>query len=295
MRGRHRYIAGMVRARRAWTAGLVALAAGIITVALLPGPGQKAPGAQVAAAGRPTAPADGAPAAGGAAPGSAAAFRAWHLDPLPPAPPAPTTRPVVLGAGIPPAISRVPTTDKVVFVTIDDGAVKDPEFVRMMGDLRIPFTMFLTDGVIRGDYGYFAKLKQLGGRIENHTMTHADLPHVPDDRQRAEICDEQQKLSQVYGVRPELMRPPYGAYDDGTKRTAQQCGIKALVLWRETMQIQSLRYQRSDDRLHPGDIVLAHFRGPRELKGRTMTQMMASLLREIGRQGFAVARLEDYV
>ncbi len=71
--------------------------------------------------------------------------------------------------------------------------------------------------------------------------------------------------------------------------------MDAIVLWRESMQIKNMQYQRGDRKLHPGDIVLAHFRGPSELKGRTMTEMTATMLRRIQEQGFTVARLEDYV
>jgi hypothetical protein len=61
------------------------------------------------------------------------------------------------------------------------------------------------------------------------------------------------------------------------------------------MQITTLRYQEADKKLRPGDIILAHFRGPKELKGTTMTEMFGNLLKRIQIQGFTVARLEDYI
>ncbi|GAA3058041.1 hypothetical protein GCM10020000_45940 [Streptomyces olivoverticillatus] len=67
-----------------------------------------------------------------------------------------------------------------------------------------------------------------------------------------------------------------------------------MVLWEATMQINDMRYAEGD-KLHPGDIILAHFRGPSELKGTSMTEMTANMLRSIQAQGFTVARLEDYV
>ena len=71
--------------------------------------------------------------------------------------------------------------------------------------------------------------------------------------------------------------------------------MQAIVLWRESMQIKNMQYQLPGKKLRPGDIILAHFRGPAELKGTTMTQMFANLLKRIREQGFAVARLEDYI
>lgn len=227
----------------------------------------------------------------------AAAYRKWGLEPLaaPPAPPAvkPTERTAV-GGGVP-VISEIPTKEKIVFLTFDDGAEKDPEFVTMMRELKIPFTMFLTDSVIRADYGYFKKLQGLGDSIQNHTLTHPNLRTLSAAAQKQEICGQQEKLRNRYGTAPRLFRPPYGNWNENTRAAAASCGIEKIVLWRESMQIKNMQYQDAARKLHPGDIILAHFRGPSELKGTTMTHMTANLLRHIQEQGFTVARLDDYL
>ncbi|MFF4168493.1 polysaccharide deacetylase family protein [Streptomyces sp. NPDC001744] len=236
---------------------------------------------------------DGAP---GAPADTAAAYRKWGLDPLPAPPAPPAVKPVVRRPGQPvPVISEIPTREKVVFLTIDDGAEKDPRFVAMMKDLGVPFTMFLTDAAVRTDYGYFDPLVAQGHGVANHTLTHPNLRTLSPDAQRREICGQQQKLAKRYGTAPRLFRPPYGNWNEATRAAAGTCGVDAIVLWRESMQITNMQYQRGDRKLHPGDIVLAHFRGPAELKGRTMTEMTATLLRRVREQGFTVARLEDYV
>lgn len=254
------------------------------------------------AGGRATAPRT-APAASptpAAAPagGDAAAWAKWNLKPLPPAPAAPADKPVKLErTGAVPVFSEVRTTDKVVFVTIDDGAEKDPKFVEMLTDLKVPVSMFLTRDIVKENYGYFKPLQALGNHIHNHTVDHAQMSKVAPEKQKSEICDAQSALTQQYGSAPLLFRPPYG---DGANTAAlntsvQQCGPRAIVLWRESMQIHDMQYQAADKKLRPGDIVLAHFRGPKDLKGETMTQMFGELLARIQEQGFAVARLEDYI
>lgn len=242
---------------------------------------------------RRAAPPEPAPAPGAA---RTAAYRKWGLEPLaaPPVPPA--VKPVKRAPGGPvPVISDIPTREKVVFLTIDDGAEKDPEFVRMMDELGVPFTMFLTDSVISGNYGYFDPLVAQGHGVANHTLTHPNLRTLPQEAQRREICGQQERLKKRYGTAPRLFRPPFGNWNEATRAAAGTCGVDAIVLWRESMQIKNMQYQRGDRKLHPGDIVLAHFRGPGELKGRTMTEMTATMLRKIQEQGFTVARLEDYV
>ena len=64
-------------------------------------------------------------------------------------------------------------TNKVVFVTIDDGIEKDPKFIQMVKDFQIPLTISLADVLIRDDYAYFEKLCETGYiSIQNHTVHH---------------------------------------------------------------------------------------------------------------------------
>lgn len=239
------------------------------------------------------APTTGAPAGAGAA-----AWAKWNLTPLAPAPAPPADKPIKLErTGPVPVFSDVKTSDKVVFITIDDGAEKDPKFVEMLTDLKVPISMFLTRDIVKNDYAYFKPLQALGNHIQNHTVDHPVMSKIPPEKQKAEICDDQSALTQQYGTAPLLFRPPFGdgANTPTLNTSVQQCGPRAIVLWRESMQIHDMQYQAADKKLKPGDIILAHFRGPKELKGATMTQMFGDLLARIQEQGFSVARLEDYI
>ncbi|MBA4864849.1 polysaccharide deacetylase family protein [Streptomyces sp. PSKA54] len=279
-------------------AAVLLLAAGIMSM-LVPGcasnPSAKKPGTVTREASAPSAPVSPNPRKGPGESHRTAAFRAWGLEPLPAPPIPPQVKPGKMSLGSVPVIRDVPVKDRVVFLTFDDGAEKDPEFVRMMRDLRIPFTMFLTDAAIRNGYNYFKPLQDLGNAIQNHTLTHPDLLTLSQSAQANEICGQQRRLAEEYGTPPRFFRPPYGNWNEATRAAAQSCGIEAIVLWRETMQIKNLRYQRGDGKLHPGDIILAHFRGAKDLKGTTATEMTLTLLRRIQEQGFTVARLDDYL
>ncbi|MDQ8704324.1 polysaccharide deacetylase family protein [Streptomyces sp. LHD-70] len=227
---------------------------------------------------------------------STATARRWGLDrPLAP-PPKPPARRTYEGAGpgLPPVVDRVRTQDKVVFLTFDDGAERDPRFVRMVRELKLPVSMFLTDRVLGPGYAHFGALRSVGATVQNHTLDHPYLPGLSYAGQRWEICGQQDKLKERFGLAPRLFRPPYGEYNDDTLRAAADCGISAVVLWRVSMQINDLRYA-DDGKLRPGDIILAHFRGPAELGGASLTEMTARMLRKIQAQGYTVARLEDYL
>ncbi len=195
---------------------------------------------------------------------------------------------------LPPVFTTIPTKKKVVFLTIDDGAEKDPAFLRMMSDLRIPYTAFLSDYLVKEDYGYFTKMRDRGVSLNNHTLNHRYMPGLSYARQRREICGMQDVIEKRYGKRPELFRPPYGNYNRDTLRAAKSCGIKAVPLWNAEVFADRMDYREWDRDLHPGDILLTHFRGREDWKG-TMPDMVRRAMKTVTAKGYAVARLEDYL
>ncbi|MFB8179995.1 polysaccharide deacetylase family protein [Streptomyces sp. NPDC055966] len=224
-------------------------------------------------------------------------YRHWGLtEPLarPPRPDAHTLAlsPHSAGRSLPRVMDHVPTSDPVVFLTYDDGADKDPRFVDMVRELRLPVSMFLTDSVAGPRYDHFARLRALGAGIQNHTLDHRVLAGLPYASQRAEICGQQDRLQSRLGLRPRLFRPPYGSYDTTTLRAATDCGISAFVLWRAAMTPADLAYSRGEHRLRPGDIVLV---GPDETTGRTLRDRTIRVLRRAQQRGLTVGRLEDYL
>ena len=131
------------------------------------------------------------------------------------------------GTGLPPVFTTVPTEQKVVFLTIDDGAEKDPAFLRMMSELKIPYTAFLSDYLIKDDYGYFKKMQAQRGHPRTTTpSTTPTCPASPTSSSSDEICGMQDVMEKRYGKRPSLFRPPFGNYNQDTLRAAKSCGIK---------------------------------------------------------------------
>ncbi|MFB7501174.1 polysaccharide deacetylase family protein [Streptomyces sp. NPDC056161] len=223
------------------------------------------------------------------------AYRHWGLSaPLAPAP-TPAARPRTAGpagGSLPPVVDHVATSDKVVFLTYDDGAERDPRFVDMVRELRLPVSFFLTDSVVGPGYGHFARLRSVGAGIENHTLDHPAMRGLPYAGQRAEICGQQNKLKSRFGIRPRLFRPPYGSYDTTTLRAAADCGVAAVVLWRAAMNGDTLDYTRGERRLRPGDIIQV---GPDESTGPALRERTTRLLRRIQSEGLTVGRLGDYL
>ncbi len=186
-----------------------------------------------------------------------------------------------------PVFSRIPTSNKVIFLGIDDGIVRDPAVADLLQQANVPFTMFLVQGEADAGADYFRRLQQYGGVVEAHTINHPDLTKVSAGQLQTEICGTLDDLQLQFGRRPTLFRPPYGATNANVQAVAASCGFKAVVLWEGATNDGRLDLQ-AGTQLTPGDVVLMHFR----------TDLLADLQKVFAvckQQGFAIASLEDYL
>ncbi|MEW2418532.1 polysaccharide deacetylase family protein [Streptomyces sp. NPDC046866] len=162
------------------------------------------------------------------------------------------------GVGLPVVVSHVPTQEKVVFITVDDGWVHDPAAAQTLLDRRVPVSLFLLPGAASYDTGYFTRLVEEGrATVENHTVNHPDLTTLDAAGKDAEVCGAGERLAAAFGREPKLLRPPYGAVNDDVRLAAKACGVKALVTW--THDFTTWDRTPPTPQLKPGDIVLLHF------------------------------------
>ncbi|GAA3922211.1 polysaccharide deacetylase family protein [Actinoplanes auranticolor] len=231
------------------------------------------------------APSAGQPATAPAAPTGGTG---WTSADIPVFAPAPPPEPITLPeSGSVPYLSRIPTQQRVAFLTIDDGYLKSPEAPGLLAAAGVPVTLFLTTDAIRDDEPYFARLQEHGAVIEAHTITHSELRGKSYAFQRREICGSADRLGHRYHRRPVLFRPPFGTKDATTLRAVHDCGIKAAFMWKETVHKGKVRYQEGH-RVQPGDIILMHFRPD-------FVRDFLAALRAIRKAGLTPALLEDYI
>jgi peptidoglycan/xylan/chitin deacetylase (PgdA/CDA1 family) len=208
--------------------------------------------------------------------------------------------------GLPPVISSIPTKRKVVFLTIDDGWEQDPGFVAQVRDQRIPIAAFVMRDAVEargavdptaqggrflgaGKWGYVRDLRDAGATIENHTLTHPNLPTLGYEQQKAEICGSSKLIRKHMGTQPTLFRPPFGSLNGLTRKAAKACGIDALLLWTATVQPGGkIAYQVPDKKLRPGDVLLLHFRP-------NLSRDFRILVNKIKRRGFELGNLDAYL
>jgi peptidoglycan/xylan/chitin deacetylase (PgdA/CDA1 family) len=199
----------------------------------------------------------------------------------------PPTPVAIQGGSVAPIISRVPTTNPVVFFTIDDGMVRDPAVIDFLRVRHIPVTMFPVPAYVHQDPAYFDAIHALGASAQDHTLTHPDLRKLGGAALQKEVCGVLDDYAGRFGARPWLMRPPFGYLSQSVPVVARQCGIRAVITWRATMNDGRLDVQGGGP-LQPGDIILMHFRT--DLRGNLEVALNAARA-----AGLQPAALEQYL
>lgn len=205
----------------------------------------------------------------------------WQQFPIGPVTPYPVPS---VGA---PVVNRIETTDPVVFLTLDDGIVRDPRILPLLAQHGATATLFLNAGPMAQDPTYFFPFMWIGGTINSHTLNHPKLKGMSLEEQKYQICGDQDVIEYHYGSAGDLFRPPYGEYDNNTLRAAASCGIRAVVNWVDVLwegHISTI----GDKPIRPGDIFLGHFRVD-------LYDTLVYFFQRLDEQGLRVARLEDYL
>lgn len=180
---------------------------------------------------------------------------------------------------------KVDTTDKVVFLTADDGSDRPADAVIELERLQWPISSFILPSKV-GTYATW--FTSLGSRndIGTHSARHTALKGLSFDQQKKEICEGERRIKEKFGSTTGYFRPPYGSWDKRTLQAAAACGISHVVLW--TVSLNGKTITTWDGKIHPGNIVLVHY-------VRSMAQSIRQLEIRLKRQGLTVARLSDYL
>jgi peptidoglycan/xylan/chitin deacetylase (PgdA/CDA1 family) len=201
------------------------------------------------------------------------------------------------GDRLPAVVSRIETSDKVVFLTIDDGYEYDAAFVDIVRGQRVPILTFLTTSYVKGHAQYFWAMRHAGSQIEDHTVSHPNMATLPAAAQKREICRSADTITTQYGRRPQIFRPPFGSYNQVTRKAAADCGMRSIMLWSAEFYNGTTsprgvpnEFARADGGtgFKPGDIILMHYR-----KG--LAKDFTTLLGQIREQGFRPAAVQNYL
>ena len=161
------------------------------------------------------------------------------------------------------AIRRVDPDKPMIALTFDDGP--GPGTRRILRALesvdgRATFCM-VGDRV--NDYAQTARMvAEQGSEIATHTLSHPNLAKLSAGEVRAELEQSIAAIEQVTGVRPGVLRPPYGSTSEDVQQVCREMGV-VIANW--NVDTEDWRVRDADailnhvlDNARDGAIVLCH-------------------------------------
>ena len=143
------------------------------------------------------------------------------------------------------------------------GADDTDTLIEILGEYNVKATFFLVGQWVDTYPEEVKKLADAGHEVMNHSDTHPYFTQCSTDKiiQEIESCND--KIEAITGVRPTLIRCPYGDYDDNVVNTVRSLGMEPIqwsidsLDWKDSSTADSI-FQRVTSQATAGGIILCH-------------------------------------
>jgi peptidoglycan/xylan/chitin deacetylase (PgdA/CDA1 family) len=162
------------------------------------------------------------------------------------------------------AIVSLPTDEKVVALTYDDGPnpPHTEALLELLAQHGVKATFFLKGRNVEAYPGTVQAILQAGHEIGNHSYSHRPMFSLSRSAMQEEVARTNALIAQVTGSPPALFRPPYGGQGPGLKRALSALGMPSILFGAVGFDWQVTDPQRVADHvldaIEPGDLVLLH-------------------------------------
>ena len=119
---------------------------------------------------------------------------------------------------------------KLVSISFDAawGNEDTQQLIDILGQYNVPATFFVVGEWVDKYPESVKALHDAGHEVMNHSNTHAHYPQLSADEVVADLNACNDKIEQVTGVRPTLVRLPYGDYDDNSVNAVRSIGMEPI-------------------------------------------------------------------
>ena len=136
------------------------------------------------------------------------------------------------------------------------------QLIEILGKYQIPATFFVVGEWVDKYPESVKQLHEAGHEIQNHSNTHAHYPQLSAGEVVADLNTCNDKIEGVTGVRPTLVRLPYGDYDDMSINAVRSIGMEPIQWDVDSLDWKDLSAgeitKRVTSKVGPGSIVLFH-------------------------------------
>jgi len=136
-------------------------------------------------------------------------------------------------AGPPSAFSWVHVDGPYIAMTFDDGpsAKLTPKLLDLLAAHHIKATFFVIGQNVADYPEIVARAAREGHEIANHSWSHPNLSKMSDEGVRRDLRKTDDVIRSATGVRPTLLRPPYGSITARQKKWISEEFGYEIILW----------------------------------------------------------------
>ncbi|WP_434639651.1 polysaccharide deacetylase family protein [Thermoanaerobacterium thermosaccharolyticum] len=121
---------------------------------------------------------------------------------------------------------------KIVALTFDDGPSKEftKKYVDVLKSLNVKATFFVVGKMAEKNPDLLKYIADNGNEIGLHSYSHQYMPKMSPQQIIDELYKTQAIIVNATGIKPDLFRPPYGAFNNTLLKIANALGLH-VVLW----------------------------------------------------------------
>ncbi len=136
------------------------------------------------------------------------------------------------------------------------------QLIDILGKYGVKATFFVVGEWVDKYPESVKALSDAGHEVMNHSNDHAHMSKLSKDEIIADVTACNDKIEAVTGVRPTLIRPPYGEYDDNVISAIRSMDMEPIQWDVDSLDWKDLSAaditKRVTGKVQPGSIVLFH-------------------------------------
>lgn len=131
---------------------------------------------------------------------------------------------------------------KCIALTYDDGPFPDEagELVRTLEKYKVKATFFMLGQNVENYPDTVKDIAATGSELANHSWSHTSLPKLGNSGIRRELKRTNDAIEDITGVKPTLMRPPYGENNKRLDQVCRDLGLAEIYWDVDTLDWQNL-------------------------------------------------------
>jgi polysaccharide deacetylase family sporulation protein PdaB len=190
----------------------------------------------------------------------------------------------------------VETEEKKIAISFDAAWGNDDteQLINILAEYNVPATFFVVGAWVDKYPESVKQLHDAGHRVENHSNTHPYLSKLSNEQIANELESCNQKIANVTGRTPTLIRPPYGDYDNHVIEAVDTAGMHCIqwdvdsLDWKDNATAENIA-ERVVSKVQPGSIVLFHNDADHT------PAALPTILKTLKEQGYEFVFIEDLI